>query len=90
MLKQDGISHILKVNPNVKILLIIRDPIERAVSHYKMVQEKNNFEISQTDLCIKAADKKGFIYQQSNYAAILDEWLPRFETNKIKILFYDD
>ena len=55
-----------------------------------MVQEKNNLDISLADLCTKSADKNGFIYQQSDYATILDEWLPRFEKNKIKILFYDD
>ena len=90
MLKQDGIQHILRVNPQIKIMIIIRDPIERALSHYKMVQEKNNFEMSLEHFCLKAADKNGFIYQQSDYETILNEWLPQFAKDKIKVLFYDD
>lgn len=90
MLNEKGISHILNINPDIKIILIIRDPIERALSHYKMVYEKNNYKLSIEDFLVQASDKDGFIYQQSDYSTILRKWQSAIKSSNIKICFYDD
>jgi Sulfotransferase family len=37
LLPKDGIDHILRLNPSVKIILLLRDPVERAWSQIRMI-----------------------------------------------------
>lgn len=36
------ISAIYKYNPHIKIILLLRDPVERAISHYRMEKNRGN------------------------------------------------
>lgn len=50
---KDAISHIFKYNPKMKIILILRNPIERAFSHWNMRLSKKQIDSSFLD-CVKA------------------------------------
>jgi hypothetical protein len=43
MLPKSGITYLLHCMPNVKIIYIIREPTERALSHLRMLAEYENF-----------------------------------------------
>jgi hypothetical protein len=91
MLGEDGIRHILNINPQARILMMVRNPVERAYSHYKMVKKK------QTDKTLDLAqfkrrvlDAGSAISQQNNYAGNITRWRRAVPEAQFKIMFYED
>ncbi len=85
------------VNPDMKIIMILRDPIKRAFSHYKMTLRvglvKGSFyEEVQRDY---AAKEKGFrvshLYvEMGQYSAQVRRYLDVFGPEKVRIYLFDD
>lgn len=42
LLPEDGIAHVVALNPDVKILFLVRDPIDRAVAHLQMFHQRRD------------------------------------------------
>lgn len=42
LFRKEIIPELKKYNPNLKLIIILRDPVERAISHYTMDMEKGN------------------------------------------------
>ena len=86
-------NRIYKYNPKAKIIIILRNPIERALSHYLMDFRlgfcSENFEdiIAQPEIFPQ-------YYQQylelGNYFLQLKRYLNVFNENQLSIVFYDD
>jgi len=82
----------LKTNfPEVKIILLLRDPVETAWSHIKMIylrtQKINSLQ------SIKEQEIIDFIHSPNpliNYPLILNNWLSEFPEDQVFIGFYDD
>ncbi len=72
--------------PDAKLLVILRDPVERAYSHYKKLVKDDNYRGSFGDVLQKRPDlaERGF------YAAQLGEYLRHFGKNRFCILIYED
>lgn len=73
-------------NPNLKIIYIVRNPIERIVSHYKHFYERGY-----TDTNIELSIEKDNDYiETSSYFKQISPYLKFFKANQILILFYND
>lgn len=88
---------IYAVNPDMKIIMILRDPIKRAFSHYKMtlrvgLVRDSFYEEVQRDY---AAAEKGFrvshLYvEMGQYAAQVRRYLDVFPREQVRIYLFDD
>jgi hypothetical protein len=76
-LPREGISHIIQMAPEVKIIILIRDPVERTKSSLKMFL-KNNPEKSQLDFLRSPA-----IIARSNYKENIPRWESCISSTKI-------
>lgn len=84
LLNDDGVAHIKKLNPDVKIILILRDPIERCWSHLKMLKSTKGHEFT-----IEDGLKYTEIYERVQYYQIIKRWNKFFDKGKITVQFYD-
>ncbi len=80
-------ERILKTLPGVKIIVMLRNPVQRAYSHYWMAKQKHH-----TTLCFKEVIeqeeprfvKRGLYYQQ------LKTYFDLFRREQIMVLFYEE
>jgi len=90
----DSPSAIYKKNPNAKIIIILRNPIERTISDYlfqlNLGTEKQSFEKAiERDLKNIEKVKKSFV-KTSLYSQHLNNYFKIFPKNQIKILIFED
>jgi hypothetical protein len=85
-LPEDGIHHLLKLSPEARVILSLRDPIERAWSQIRMTSDDG------TGLAVleRAALANNDIYARSDYPAIVARWRKFVPENRFLILFMDD
>lgn len=82
-------ERIYKYNPNVKLLLSLRNPIERAFSHH-LLQIKHN-QIPKHLYCFSEAVKHNPTYiEMGKYATQLEYYLEFFDSNQIHVMLFDD
>lgn len=86
MLSLDAIEHIYKSNPNLKIILILRSPIERAISHLKSIKK---IEPLLSEKCSHDITKQQSVFERGNYPKIIDKWLSVFPREQIHIDFQE-
>lgn len=85
-----------KYNPNAKLILIVRDPIERIISHYKMDLNLgfNGISLNQSlnhEMNTSQAYGSDLGYIEMSYVEkYLDNWLKYFDKNNILILNFND
>jgi hypothetical protein len=82
-----GIRHILRLMPQVKILLSLRDPIERSWSHLRMLHR----DAGQADVeAMKEAATYPDIADRGNYPRILDLWSKLVPSERLLVIVMDD
>ena len=87
---------IKKYNPNAKIIIMLRNPIERAFSHYLMDYRLGLVSESFEDIIAKKSKHKNahLFYQQyievSNYSRQIQRYLDFFEKENILFIDYED
>ena len=87
---------IKKYNPNAKIIIMLRNPIERAFSHYLMDYRLGLVSDSFENIITKKSKHKNahLFYQQyievSKYATQIQRYLDFFEKDSILFIDYDD
>ncbi len=98
LLPDEGIEHMLRLNPDSKFILLLRNPIERDFSHAKMILkhqgkiEKEDYNNNDNELekrLLKILDYRG-VYERSDYKTIIERWkrvLPK--DGNLYIGFYD-
>lgn len=73
--------------PNTKIILILRNPINRAYSHYRHeIYNKRNINI---DINISLSENPSFLFL-SDYYKYLSRWLEIYKLDEMKILIFED
>jgi len=84
---------------DIKIIAILRDPVERAFSHYRMNVERGDENLTfmealqQEDLRITKDAKAMRLYsykKRGEYASQLDVWYDQFRSEQILTLRYED
>lgn len=90
-------KEIFNVNPDAKILIVLRNPVDRCVSHYQMALRYGHTSLPLMKAINKdlAAKKKGWGISElfvdlSMYTEQLERYLTVFPFEQIKILFYED
>jgi hypothetical protein len=84
-LPQDGIRHILMLSPQVRVILSLRDPIERAWSHIRMTSD------SDADLAtLERGALNNDVFARSDYPAIIARWRAFIPEERFLVLFMDD
>ena len=81
--------------PNVKLLVIVREPVERAMSHHihriARKKEKNStFDTEIKSLLDRGTQETSILFLQSAYIDRLQQWLQTFGRNKIKLIDGDN
>lgn len=81
---------IKKYFPNVKLLAILRNPVDRAFSHYQMISGQGKCQIKWEDIC-KNPQKfnTNIIFKNGLYYNRLKLYLDEFEDNQICVLLFD-
>jgi hypothetical protein len=87
LLPNEGIAHVARLAPNVKIILSLRDPIERNWSHIRMIARmKNVSELSELEKIAGNQD----VVQRANYPAIISNWAAHIPSERFFVTFMDD
>lgn len=89
---------IARLNPDVKLIVILRDPVERAYSHYLMARRMSREPIASFAQAIEAEaarlaqnyDPFWHYFSFGKYFEQLTRYFRFFEKSKILILFSDD
>jgi hypothetical protein len=85
LLPNEGIEHILRLSPSVKIVFSLRDPIERNWSQIRMISSKK---ASGVDL-MRIAELPDVV-QRANYPALIARWSKYIPQDRMLILFMED
>lgn len=91
-LPEDEIVKISQVFPQLKIIITLRDPIEREWSRAKMnLSKKPGRQLSDVTHQEFISQFNDPPQKRSNdYATLIDQWGKCFEKNQILVLFYDE
>lgn len=91
-LSETAISHIHMLMPDVKLIFLLRDPIDRAWSHAKMDLARQQTHMR--NVIPDSAYMEHFSGHASrlrgDYLGTIDRWLAHFPQNQLFIGFYDD
>ena len=87
LLPAEGISHAIRLMPNLKVILLIRDPIERSWSHIRMVARSNSM-TSLRDLLGLARNPD--MLARSDYLRIASNWARFVPDSRIREFATDE
>lgn len=84
---EEGIRHILRLSPSVKIIFLMRDPIERSWSHIRMMARTRGV----NDLAeIEAMARSPEQVRRADYASLIKAWTKLVPEDHFHIAFTDD
>lgn len=87
MLPHEGIAHMQRISPDARIIMLLRDPVARAISGGKMKAADGNNTI--TDALIRRSAMNSFQIGMSRYSTMLDKFEAAFP-HRVFIGFMDD
>ena len=90
ILEANDIARIKAVNPNIKMIYMIRNPIDRAWSaiRYNISRRKLNIDVISDDEIISKLQSRGMILR-GDYERTLDNYLRYFDSSQMLVCFYD-
>ncbi len=83
------VARVAEYNPEMRIILIARDPIERAISNHKHDLRIGNMRGPDTSFEAGLRVNEDYI-EQGLYAKHLGNWRSRFPSDQILVLKFDD
>jgi hypothetical protein len=85
----DVVARVAEYNPDMRIILIARDPIARAISNHKHELRIGN--IQGADISFESGLRNNHDYvEQGLYAKHLEQWQSRFAAEQFLVLKFDD
>lgn len=88
MLADAGIDHAVRLCPDVRILVMLRDPIEGSFSHVRMLLKRGGLP-ADTPTMLRLAAREGVV-ARSRYEELLERWSARVPRERFRVVFYDD
>lgn len=82
-------KRIKKFNPNSKILIILRKPIDMVISHYKMGLISNDKKLKES-LEERENEQVGFLKKRLNYTENVKRYLNVFGKENVKIILFSE
>jgi hypothetical protein len=91
-LSDAAISHVHSLMPGAKLILLLRDPIERAWSHARMdLAQSLGRDVGSIPEAEFLAHFTGIASRRrGSYPGIVDRWLSRYPERQLFVGFYDD
>lgn len=90
ILNSKDIAHIKVVNPDIKLIFMIRNPIERAWSHIRFDAGKGHLKVNlDCEDEIIAALKEPVVTLRNDYQRTINAYLEHFDSSQILVCFYD-
>lgn len=90
----DVAQRIKKYNPDSKIIICLRDPVERAISHYRMDRRLGFTSKSLGDIVLEASDELSVEYfqyiQGSIYSNQIDRYFDAFHEKQLMIIEFNE
>ena len=90
ILNKEDILHIKTLFPELKIILILRNPIERAWSQARFYMTRNLFDINKDIDKLKEFINSDIQTTRGDYLRIIDNWSSVFSKENFFIGFYDE
>jgi hypothetical protein len=88
LLPPEGIEHVKRLNPAARIVYILRDPIERALSHARMLVVRCGAPRNETSL--RRYLDAWAVRSRDDCIGVIDRWQARWPSEQFRVLFYDD
>lgn len=85
-----NIERIYNYNPDIKILITLRNPLDRTISHIRHWNRLTPKNLDEPELIIKFLDQNPEIIQRSKYAQNIKNVLYFFPPKQINFNFFDD
>jgi hypothetical protein len=89
ILSSDDIQHIHTLFPDLKVIYLIRNPVDRTWSGLRYRWSKRRLDINNLDEVIRTIDSPSQAYR-SNYIRTIQNWSSCFPRKQFLICFYDD
>jgi hypothetical protein len=87
LLSDRAIRHVLDLSPEIRILINLRDPIDRDWSEIRMAALENGRSEPEDLLAIS---RQPDVLQRTDYVGLVTRWLAHVPGDRIKIIFLDD
>jgi hypothetical protein len=87
LLQDDGIEHIFRLRPEIKIIFILRDPIDRGWSHLRMDEQKGL--LTPKTMLRRISRSAGFL-AYSDYTATIERFQSHVLGKNFLLLYFDD
>jgi hypothetical protein len=84
-----GVSHVLGLNPFVKLLVLVRDPVERCWSHIRMHVSQGIMDKSLAGLLDGSTSLGPYLFY-TDYAGSLSRWRSFARQEQISVVLHDD
>lgn len=84
----DTQKRIIETNPEVKVIICLRDPVERMYSHYSMFSE-NDPELKKTGFVESAKPGTNFV-EWSRYFEQVSQYMATIPSENLKIVIYEE
>lgn len=84
LLPNVGIAHVLQLNPRMKILFLMRDPVERCWSHLRMLGR------GQVNFDYLAAAASPDVLARADYQKIIRDWTSAFGEEQVLTAWIED
>jgi hypothetical protein len=85
ILPPEGIEHVLRLSPNAKFVMMLRDPVDRNWSHIRMNARKD----ATLEDYLRIA-RYNDVVDRSNYPRIIRTWTRFVPADRFKVVFMDD
>ena len=83
ILPRDGIRHLLHLNPNVKVIILLRDPVERLLSHAIMLKASEGGAESLAEII--ASDAFFTLASYSDYGKWVLRWIGMLSRERVLV-----
>jgi len=86
-LPADDIDRVMRFNPEMKIILVVRDPVERVWSHLRMDRAAAAVDI---EAVLSSPERRRVYLDYTDYAGSIERWRARCEAGRLKLSLFDD
>lgn len=83
-----GVRHVLSINPLIRILILVRDPIDRLWSHMRMHAKSGYLELDPPAI-MRGEIEMGPYLRYTDYATAIPRWESMAGTDRVKVMLYD-
>lgn len=88
ILPADGIKHVLGLTPNLALVLMVRDPVERAWSHIRMNIARGMTIENKTRILEGKGQLKPYL-KMTDYASAIQLWEEQTKPGQLQIILHD-